>query len=49
MDLFSGAVNIKLFADNIKIYLEMTDFSALPSFLKVSMILPLGLRRGSLS
>jgi len=48
-DLFAGAVNIKLFADRIKIYMEITDVSALPSFQKVLMILPLGLRRGSLS
>jgi len=33
-DLFSGAINIKLFADDNKIYLEITDVSALPSFQK---------------
>jgi len=33
-DLFSGAVYIKLFADNIKIYLEINDVSALPSLQK---------------
>jgi len=34
MDLLSGAVDIKLFADDIKIYLKITDVSALPSFQK---------------
>jgi len=48
-DLFSGAVNITLVAYDIEIYLEVTDVSALPSFQKVSMTMPLDLRRGSLS
>jgi len=47
-DLFSGVVNIELVADNIKIYWEISDVSALRSFQKISMILPLGLRCGSL-
>jgi len=34
MDLFSGAVNIKRFADDIKIYLEITDISAQTSSLR---------------
>jgi len=40
---FSGTVNIKLFTDEIKIYFEITDVSAFPTFkksIKVSMILP---------
>jgi len=45
-DFFSGAVNIKLFADDIKIYLEITDVSALPSFQKSIDDIALGLRRG---
>jgi len=34
MDLFSAAVNIKLFADDNTIYLQITDVSVLPSFQK---------------
>jgi len=30
-DLFPGAVNIKLFADDIKIYLELTDIFTVPT------------------
>ena len=33
-DLFTGAVNIKLFAVDIEIYLEITNNSDLPSFQK---------------
>jgi len=34
VDLLSGAANITLFTDDAKISLEITDVSALPSFLK---------------
>ena len=33
-DLFTGAVSIKLFADDIEIYLELTDNSDQPTFQK---------------
>jgi len=49
-DLFPSAVNIKLFADDIKICVEITDiFTAPILFRTVLTILTVGLQLGSLS
>jgi len=49
-DLFPGVVNIKLFADDIKIYLEITDiYTVHILFRTVLTILTAGLQLGNLS